>query len=515
MSGLLAPDPLPKPTRPGLPRSRSSGMLAAAVERIKHPSRPADGQHRLEHRIEIQVHIRTVVERQKYIVRMCKALMNYGAPTHRLEEYLRAAARVLEIRGQFMYLPGCMLISFDDVDMHTAEVKLVKENQGVDLGKFLDVFEIYKNVQWDKIDVTEAMEDLSRVTAAKDKYPIWVRVLVYGAASMAVGPFAFGARPTDWIISFPLGCMIGFFNLYLSPKSDNFSHVFEIIAAISTSFAARAFGSIRINGEYVFCFSAIAQSSIALILPGYTILCGSLELQSKNIVAGSVRMVYAIIFALWLGFGITVGTSLFGFMYADAVSVLTCPTPAYYDWWTGNAYLSHFPFVVCFTLCLIVINQGKWKQAPAMVLIAFAGYLATFFSGRHFAKNNVQIADGLGAFCIGSLANVYSRGAHGLAAAALLPAIFVMVPSGLAASGSLVAGLAQAQQITGNGTGTIAVVNNGTQGFVDAGSTVYSGTIFDVGYGMVQVAIGISAGLFLSALVWYPKGKKRSGLFSF
>lgn len=96
------------------------------------------------------------------------------------------------------------------------------------------------------------------------------------------------------------------------------------------------------------------------------------------------------------------------------------------------------------------------------------------------------------------------------------------VPSGLAASGSLVAGLVSAEQITGNATG-ISVINNGTQGFLDASngtssagsSTVYSGTIFDVGYGMVQVAIGISVGLFLSALVFYPRGKKRSGLFTF
>ncbi|KAF7511761.1 hypothetical protein GJ744_003492 [Endocarpon pusillum] len=111
---------------------------------------------------------------------------------------------------------------------------------------------------------------------------------------------------------------------------------------------------------------------------------------------------------------------------------------------------------------------------------------------------------------------------HGLAAAALLPAILVQVPSGLAASGSLVSGLTSADQITGNATG-ISVINNGTQGFADAQnnattaatSGVYSGTVFNVGYGMVQVAIGISVGLFLSALVVYPLGKKRSGLFSF
>jgi hypothetical protein len=97
------------------------------------------------------------------------------------------------------------------------------------------------------------------------------------------------------------------------------------------------------------------------------------------------------------------------------------------------------------------------------------------------------------------------------------------VPSGLAASGSLVAGITSAQQITGNITG-VSIINNGTAGFLDAqnastaegaSASVYGGTIFNVGYGMVQVAIGISVGLYLSALVVYPFGKRRSGLFSF
>ena len=57
---------------------------------------------------------------------LCRALMLFGAPTHRLEEYLQMTARVLEIDSQFLYLPGCMIISFDDRSTHTTEVKIVR-----------------------------------------------------------------------------------------------------------------------------------------------------------------------------------------------------------------------------------------------------------------------------------------------------------------------------------------------------------------------------------------------------
>jgi hypothetical protein len=43
----------------------------------------------------------------------------------------------------------------------------------------------------------------------------------------------------------------------------------------------------------------------------------------------------------------------------------------------------------------------------------------------------------------------------------------------------------------------------------------FNDVVFNVGYSMIQVAIGITVGLFLSALIVYPFGKKRSGLFSF
>ena len=103
----------------------------------------------------------------------------------------------------------------------------------------------------------------------------------------------------------------------------------------------------------------------------------------------------------------------------------------------------------------------------------------------------------------------------------MLPAIFVQVPSGLAASGYLLAGLTSADQITGNATG-ITIINNGTTELQQtsnstgtaSSSSVYGGTILNVGYGMVQVVIGISVGLVLSALFIYPFGKKRSALFS-
>lgn len=472
------------PRRPKHRRIPSSNRFSALL------SKNAQEQARIANSVA------DILKRQRYLLTMCRALMLFGAPTHRLEEFLNMAAKELGIRSQFLYLPGCMIVSFDDDLTHTTEVKIVRTPQGVNLGKLKDVHEIYKEVLHDVTSLDEAMARLEKTIKSKDRIHVWFRVGLYGVASAMVCPFGFSGRYIDMPIAFILGCLVGFLQLIVAPLSDLYSNVFEVVAAVLTSFLARLFGSIR--GGELFCFSALAQSSIALILPGYLVLCSALELQSKTIVPGSIRMVYSIIYSLFLGFGITVGTAVYGAIDSNAVSSTQCEN-------VPNENMK-FIFVPLFALCLAIINQAKWKQMPMMVSIAMVGYVTNFFSSKKFDAAP-QIANTLGALAIGVLANLYSRLRHGVAAAAMLPAIFVQVPSGLAATGSLLSGINTANQLTG--------ANETTTTTTTSSSDAMNAMVFNVAASMIQIAVGITVGLFLAAIFVYPFGKRRSGLFSF
>jgi len=208
-----------------------------------------------------------------------------------------------------------------------------------------------------------------------------------------------------------------------------------------------------------------------------------------------------------------------------------------------------------------------------MTVIALVGYVVNFHSSQYF-KGNAQVSNTLGALAIGIAANIQARfGRHvenwsldfwenalrprwvrlrkqwlrrrygpqkeakyerthsrthsrsssvgsepyvpyqrkigyGLAAAAMLPAIFVQVPSGLSVQGSLISGITSADQIVRNTTGTTTVSDETVGGSINS-------VALNVGFSVVQIAIGITVGLFLAALLVYPLGKRRSGLFSF
>ncbi|KAJ5762512.1 uncharacterized protein N7511_005894 [Penicillium nucicola] len=496
--------PAKKPTH-----SYTSSLIHASMDmgRVGVPAAtgpaPANSKERKKHKrqskknVALTVHIAALLSRQQYIMQLCRALMKYGAPTHRLEEYMTMTSNVLEVKAQFLYIPGCMFMSFDDPFTRTAEVKIIRVIQGLDLSRLAETHNVYKNVVHDVIGVEQATQDLDQIMQRKPRYNKWVLVCLTGLASVAVGPYSFSARPVDLPIIFILGCLVGFMQHVIAPNSATYSNVLEVSAAILTSFLARAFGSIHHNGERVFCFSAMAQSSIAMILPGFAVLSSSLELQSHQMNAGSIRMVFTIIYSLFLGYGVTVGTTIYGLMDGNASDQSTC-TGLPEVW--GNEYIQHFPFVALFCLFAALINQAKPKQLPVTIFMGVCGYVANYFSTKKLGSN--QVANTVGAFTIGLLANLYSRVWHGHAAAAIIPGIFTLVPSGLASSGSIISGLEYADAVA-SGNVTSATT-----------SATSSSSLTSLGYGMIQTAIGISVGLFISALIVYPHGKKRSGIFS-
>ena len=469
-------------------RSWSTNAIGARVGRKK-------GSKMEETIIPIRLQIQETLARQKYLLRLCGALMKYGAPTHRLEECMRMSARVLEVDSQFLYSPGCMIISFDDQSTHTTEVKIVRINQGIDFTKLHDTHHIYKEVIRDQLSVEDALNQLDEIRQRKPQYGPYRNVLYHGLASAFVGPLGFQGQWKDIPIAFVLGCILGIMQTIMVSRSERYANVFEISVAIVNSFLARAFGSI--GGKGMFCFSSLVQSSIANVFPGYMILSSALELQSRSIVAGSVRLVYAIIYSLFLGFGVTVGITLYGAIDKNAASEVSCIRPIT-GYWT-------FLFVLPYTACMIVSSQGKRGQVLAMLFIAFAGYVVVYYSTERFLS--AQISNALGAFAVGTLGNLYSRYFQILPTTVLIPAIYILVPSGLASTGSLISGITTANQVT-NPTGE----GQGTGGTMDID---IDHVIFNVAYSMIQVAIATTVGLCLSSLVTYPSGKKRSGLFNF
>jgi uncharacterized membrane protein YjjP (DUF1212 family) len=441
-----------------------------------------------------------VKQREIYLLKVCRGLMLYGAPTHRLEEYMAATAELLDLNQQSFYIPGLMLVSFNDAQWISINVHIVRCSQSLNLAKLYDVHKVYKDVIHSRTSIQEASTRLDEIFEAGELYGSWLRVLVYGLASMCIGPVSYSARPIDLPMIFLLGCLLGLSELILAHHSELYAHIFEIVCTIIISFLARALGSIHLPNSRNFCFSALCQASLVMILPGFIVTNSALELRSKNFVAGSVRMVYGIIFTLFIAFGIIIGTMIYGAIDSSGTSVTSCTSPWPF-WWQVT-------FVPMFETAWINVNQAPWRKMPGMIPLTTTGWMVNHFSANYFSVN-IAIAQALGALTVGLLADLYSRLGSGFAAAVLHPAMFIQVPGSLAVNGGLISGIQNADQVNKHTTSTNGtILQTGADGHLE---------LLNAGYLMIEIAIGITLGLSVSTLLVYPlcKKKGKSGLFSF
>jgi len=448
-------------------------------------------EKRREEEIFITMHVAAILQRQQFILQLARALMMFGGPSHRLESQVLATARVLEIDLQVVLIYSICIFSFQDSATHTSETKFIKQSPNVDLGKLTDLATLHWEVVHDKIGVQDASQEISRLMRAPPEYSSWQTILIGGLCSAFIGPAAFSSSFLDVLISAPLGAGLVAAQLFVANKSDVLSQIFEIVVTGFTSFVAAALASTG-----YFCYSAVIASSIVLILPGWLVCCAALELQSRSIVSGSVRLIWAVIYALFLGLGISVGAEVWTLFSGKAVQVVvqgTCEMSHRQDRWYHMTIplWSTFLVVPGYALFLAMRQQARLnsKEIWVMVILASGGYTANHFATRAFA-NRPDISSALGSFVVGFLANIYGRLFQGTSFIVALVPILFQLPSGL-----------------GNG-GLLYFANTS-----DSSHSFTSG--FQVGQQLLEVSLGLVIGLFVATVLVYPFGNKRGGLMAF
>ena len=79
-------------------------------------------------------------------MKLARAMMMFGGPSHRLASQIQSTGRVLDLELSCMYLPDMMLISFEDSATGTSNVKFIRQGSALDLEKLGEAHSLYWNV---------------------------------------------------------------------------------------------------------------------------------------------------------------------------------------------------------------------------------------------------------------------------------------------------------------------------------------------------------------------------------
>jgi uncharacterized membrane protein YjjP (DUF1212 family) len=226
-----------------------------------------------------------MTDRQEFLLKLARALMTYGAPSHRIESQLVAAARILEVEAEFIHLPGVVICSFGDQDLGCSETHFIKCGGRLSLGALHKVHLIYRSVVHDETSAKQATEQLESLLQTPPLYSIFFRCFLAFCLSALICPLAFGGSFLDMWIAGAAAFLLAVLQLCVANKSALYANVFEqvfsptphfwmlspryrITISIFVSFVARGLSSIR---SRIFCYTAISSSGIIGILPGYLI----------------------------------------------------------------------------------------------------------------------------------------------------------------------------------------------------------------------------------------------------
>ena len=393
----------------------------------------------------------------RFIIKLGTMAHGYGPNAIRLESYLSRLTSALGYHGVFRSTPTEMVFTLSEKEGAWQRIHIATmPGTGLDLAKLPEVGTLVDAVVAGQVSVSEAMTRLDEI--GKRPHP-------WGAFANAVS-YAFCGS------SFAVLLSGGWWDVLLSAL---FSLVVYGMVALSARFGVRTAEWLPLTSAFVAGALAtlakivlpelnivlVTLAAILILIPGFSISVGIIELVSQRVVSGTVNLMNGLIYLVkqfagaWLGVGLV---HLFWSIPTTAGSSV------------NSQWLWLFMPLLIIGLCVVFQTAPKdFFWAVLGCGIAYGGILA----GGAIAGGN--LGNLFGTIVAVVFANIWGKATHRPTSIVLLPAIVLLV------SGSI--GFRGLAAITVGQTAT------GEQQFVQ----------------MFVVALTIAAGLLVGNTIIQPK----------
>ncbi|MDX2092923.1 MAG: threonine/serine exporter family protein [Kofleriaceae bacterium] len=346
----------------------------------------------------------------EFILALGKALHRYGTAANRLEEDIREVSRRLGLKVEVFTTPTTLIMSFGEPAELRTRMERVEAGE-LDLGKLGDIDDLVIQVARRELTPVEGMTRLQGIIDAPSRYGYFVSTLSHAVTAGSFTVF-FGGSPADVATSAMIGLLLGLL-AQLMKRSFDQAHVFELVGAAVAAFAAGVTSSL---------WSAVVPplvtaASLILLLPGMQLTTAITELATRNLIAGTARLMFAVIVLLQLVVGVFLGERL-----ANAVVDVHQAVPLPIAWWMPWAAL------VTASLGVTVLLRATPRAFGWILLASLVAYLGTRAGSEWLGKDMGVL---IGAFALGVLGNLYSRWLQRPAQVVVVPAMLLLVPGSL------------------------------------------------------------------------------------
>lgn len=154
--------------------------------------------------------------------------MTFGAPSHRIESQLLSAARILEMKAEFIHVPGLIMCSFINEEEKTSETHFIRCKGRMALGRLHEVHSIYRGVVHDELSAKKGGQQLDALLEAPPIYGALLQCILSFWIATLICPLAFGGSIVDMWLAGAFAVFLSIMrNGVIAKAKAWYAHVFE------------------------------------------------------------------------------------------------------------------------------------------------------------------------------------------------------------------------------------------------------------------------------------------------
>ena len=348
-----------------------------------------------------------------FVLALGRTLHRYGTPAHRLEEGLRRVCDRLGLEAEVFTTPTAIIMSFGrPTELKTRMLRV--EGGELDMGKLAQVDALADDVVEHRVTPAEGVARLEQIVKAPPQFGRVLSTLVHGTTAGSIAVF-FGGAAADIAVAGAIGLLLGLLAQFVSRSTDQ-ARVLELVGAAFASFASGLASSVWPN----ITPSLVTVAALVILLPGMSLTVAMTELATRNLIAGTARLMSAVIVLLELVVGVAIGErAAEAIVHVQQIQPVALPEAA------------HWLALLAASLGVAIVVQAQLRAFGWILVACFVGYAGSRAGGAWLGGQAGTLGVMVGALALGVMSNVYARWLDRPAQVVQVPAVLLLVPGSM------------------------------------------------------------------------------------
>lgn len=238
-----------------------------------------------------------------FVIELGEAAHRYGSSSLRLEVFLTSLMKYFGYSVNVYSTPNEIIFAFQKSKNKPQRIHILSSlSGGIELNKLARVGDLITNVVNGGINIKEASKELKQIRKITVPWGNLTNLFSYAAIGAGMAGVLMGSW-TDIVVAIPISLLVYLLVIFSARFKRTGADWLPLISAFMVGLLAAVakLGLTELN------IVLVVVSSITILLPGYTISTGAMELLGGNMMSGNIKIINGIIqlvkqaIGAWLG----------------------------------------------------------------------------------------------------------------------------------------------------------------------------------------------------------------------